>query len=112
MDEINKLQVYNYTFKKDPKNEPHTGVIAQQLQKVFPSAVSKGEDGYLRIRWDEMFYACINAIKTLNQRVASLVKRTLTLENEVNKLEKENSQLKAEVDNISARVEKLKSLRK
>ena len=112
LDEINKLQVYNYTFKKDPKNEPHTGVIAQQLQKVFPSAVSKGEDGYLRIRWDEMFYACINAIKTLNQRVASLVKRTLTLENEVNKLEKENSQLKAEVDNISARVEKLKSLRK
>lgn len=112
LDEINKLQVYNYTFKKDPKKEPHTGVIAQQLQKVFPSAVSKGEDGYLRIRWDEMFYACINAIKTLNQRVASLVKRTLTLENEVNKLEKENSQLKAEVDNISARVEKLKSLRK
>ena len=112
LDEINKLQVYNYTYKKDPKKEPHTGVIAQQLQKVFPSAVSKGEDGYLRIRWDEMFYACINAIKTLNQRISSLVKRTLTLENEVNKLEKENSQLKAEVENISARVEKLKSLRK
>ena len=109
LDEINKLQVYNYTYKKDPKKEPHTGVIAQQLQKVFPSAVSKDEDGYLRIRWDEMFYACINAIKTLNQRVASLVKRTLTLENEITKLEKENSKLKAEVENISSRVKKLKA---
>lgn len=108
LDEINKLQVYNYVYKNDAKKEPHTGVIAQQLQKVFPTAVSKDEDGYLRIRWDEMFYACINAVKTLNQRVASLVKRTLTLENEITKLEKENSKLKAEVENISARVEKLK----
>ena len=42
------------------------GVVAQELQKVFPNAVTKDKDGYLRIRQEDMFYAMINAIKELD----------------------------------------------
>ena len=72
--ELNKLDVYNYTFKKDKENTPRVGVMAQDLQKVFPNAVVKGDDGFLRIRMEDMFYAMINAIKELNAKVCEIVK--------------------------------------
>ena len=69
LDKIRQLKVFNYTFKKDEKKTPHVGVIAQDLQKVFPDAVKKGVDGFLTIRMENMFYAVINAIKELDSRV-------------------------------------------
>ena len=59
LDKIRQLKVFNYTYKKDKKKTPHVGVIAQDLQKIFPDAVSKGKDGFLRIRMEDMFYAII-----------------------------------------------------
>ena len=45
--------------------------MAQDLQKVFPDAVTKGEDGYLRIRFEDMFYAVINAVKELDAKITT-----------------------------------------
>lgn len=107
--EINKLKIYNYTFKNDEKKSPHVGVMAQDLLKVFPNSVFKGNDGYLRIKWDEMFFATINAIKELDRKIIALVKRTTTVETQISKLEKENLLLKSQVDNLTSRVNKLKA---
>lgn len=107
--ELNKLTVYNFTFKNDPKKAPHVGVMAQDLQKVFPNSVFQGEDGYLRIKWDEMFYATINAIKELDRKIVALVKRTTNAETQISKLERENTVLKSQVDSLTARVNKLKA---
>ncbi|MBQ8459515.1 tail fiber domain-containing protein [bacterium] len=109
LDKINELKVYNYTFKDDKNKSPHVGVIAQELQKVFPNSVFKGTDGYLRIRWDEMFYAVINSIKELDAKVVALVKRTTNVETQISKLEKENIELKYQVENLASRVNKLKA---
>lgn len=38
---IKQLKVFNYVYKKDTTKTPHVGVIAQDLQKVFPNAVKK-----------------------------------------------------------------------
>lgn len=107
--ELNQLKVYNYTFKNDKDNLPHVGVIAQELQKVFPNSVVKGDDGYLRISWDEMFYASINGIKELDRKIIALVKRTTNVETQIAQLEKENISLKTQVENLSTRIEKLKT---
>lgn len=90
LDKIRQLKVFNYTFKKDEKKTPHVGVIAQDLQKVFPNAVKKGVDGFLTIRMEDMFYAVINAIKELDSRVT--------------RLEKENQELKARIERLEAKV--------
>ena len=66
---IKQLKVFNYTFKKDETKTPHVGVIAQDLQKVFPDAVKKGTDGFLTIRFEDMFFAMINAIKELEFKI-------------------------------------------
>ncbi len=108
LNEINKLKVYSYTFKDDKDKLPHVGVMAQDLQKVFPNSVSEGKDGYLRIRWDEMFFAAINAIKELDRKIIALVNRTMKVETQIAQLEKENLTLKNQVSALSARVERLK----
>ena len=109
LNEINKLKIYNFTFKNDEKKHPQVGVMAQDLQKVFPNSVFKGPDGYLRIIWDEMFYAAINAIKELDSKLTALVHRTTNIETQIAELENQNSQLKTEVLNLTNRVEKLKN---
>ena len=97
LDKIRQLKVFNYTFKKDAKKEPHVGVIAQDLQKVFPNAVKKGADGFLTIRMEDMFYAVINAIKELDAKYQAQEKR-------INKLEKENKELKTRLDRLEAKI--------
>ena len=87
LDKIRQLKVFNYTFKKDTKKEPHVGVIAQDLQKIFPNAVKKGADGFLTIRMEDMFYAVINAIKELDAKYQAQEKRINELEKRIEKLE-------------------------
>ena len=91
LDKIKALKVYNYTFKKDTTKTPHVGVIAQDLQKVFPDAVKKGTDGFLTIRMEEMFYAMINAIKEFDLKYQAQEKRINDLEKQ---LQKQDARLK------------------
>ena len=107
--EINKIEVKNYTYKKDEKKTPHVGVIAQQLQKVFPNSVFKGEDGFLRIRTEEIFYAMVNSIKELCAKLQDLAAKITGLEAKVTELEKENAELKKQNADFEARLEKLEA---
>ena len=95
LEEIKKLEVFNYTFKKDPDKTPHVGVMAQDLEKIFPKAVFKGDDGFLRIRMEDMFYALVNAVKELSDKIDSLLNNEIsTLQKQVNELEKQNQEIK------------------
>ena len=111
---MKKLDFYHYTFKKDEAKTPMVGVMAQDLQKVFPDAVTKGEDGYLRIRLEDMFYAVINAVKELDSKISEIVadvtsiKTTIKSQQEtIDSLQKENAELKEEIKSIEKRIEKL-----
>ena len=79
--------MFNYTFKKDKNKTPHVGVIAQDLQKVFPDAVTKGEDGFLRIRLEDMFYALVNAVKELDAKVTKLIEQENSKDKKIKELE-------------------------
>ena len=112
--EINALEVKDYTFKNDKEKTPHVGVIAQQLQKIFPNAVTKGEDGYLRIRTEDIFYAMVNSIKDLfkqiqdlTAKVTGLDKRLTALEEQNKLLQEQNKLLKKQNKAIEKRLAKL-----
>ena len=114
LDELKKLDFYHYTFKADKDNTPFVGVIAQDLQKVFPDAVTKDESGYLRIRIEDMFYAVINAVKELDTKISEIVtnitdiKATIQSQQDaIDILKKENAELKDEIKDIEKRIKKL-----
>jgi len=52
------------------------GVIAQELQEIFPDAVTEKSSGLLSVDNDELFWYMINAIKELNDRVEQLENQT------------------------------------
>ena len=99
MDKINKLKVYNYTYKKDDLKTPHVGVVAQELEKIFPNAISKDENGFLQIRHEDMFYAMINALKELYAKLVEKDHEIKVLKKEVKELRKEVNELKKLIKN-------------
>ena len=98
---INRLTVYNYTYKADEEQQPQVGVIAQDLKRVFPNAVSKDKKGYYQIRWDEMFYAAINAIKTLDSMIEALASRVSKDRARIATLKKDNANLEKKLNSLA-----------
>ena len=105
--EILTLKPYEYIFKSDKKKTPQVGVIAQDLQKVFPNSVHQSEDGYLHIRWDEMFYAMINAIKTLDKKVVQIASDITGMDSDVKQLKSSHSKIQKQIASLNERATKL-----
>lgn len=105
--EINALEVKNYTYKDDKNNTPHVGVIAQQLQKVFPNSVIEGSDGFLRIKTEEIFYAMVNSIKELCSKLQDLTAKISGLDKRITELENQNKLLLDQNKEFEKRLEKL-----
>ncbi len=112
LDELRRLKVYNYTFKNDPNNSPHVGVIAQDLKLIFPTAVSKDEKGYYKIRWDEMFYAAINSIKTLNTKIEKLASKVATDKERISTLKRDNAELNLKLDSLVQELDQIEAKKK
>ena len=97
LEQIKQLKTFNYTYKKDKKNIPHVGVMAQDLQKIFPDAVIKDNDGYYRIRKEDMFYAMVNAIK-------ELANKDNEKDLKIQALEKKNAELEARLELLESKI--------
>lgn len=98
---IRKINIKNYKFKKETKKDNvHIGVIAQDIQKILPSAVHKGEDGFLSISTNDIFFVAINAIKELDKELQSLKNQNNELKNQVELLKKQNQNLEKRLSKI------------
>jgi hypothetical protein len=48
----NGLGLYRFRYRGNPQS--YVGVMAQDAQMVRPDAVTRGRDGYLRVRYDRI----------------------------------------------------------
>ena len=74
VDIINKLDMVEFDFIKDKKHE-EVGLIAQEVEKIIPQAISKNpdnEDDFLHIDYTAFVPYLIKAIQELNQKVERL----------------------------------------
>lgn len=109
-DAISKLlliQPYDYSYKADKDATPHVGVIAQDLQVYFPQSVNKSVDGYMNIRWDEMFFATINSVKSLDEVLTDLEKDANELEKDTVKLANNHKVAKERIKDLDKRLKNL-----
>ena len=58
--------------EKSGKEGSDVGVIAQEIQKILPEAVTERENGYLAVRYDRIVPLLIEAIKELSNKVERL----------------------------------------
>ena len=107
LNEIRQIEVDDYTFKADKRKTPQIGVIAQDLQKVFPNSVTVGPNKYFSVSQNEMFYAMLNSIKQLDGIVQGWVKDFKALIARIQSVEDKIVAL-VKVDKMNS--EKIKSL--
>ena len=66
---FNKFQIRDYTVKKT--GEKKTGVIAQEVQEIYPEMVNVGDDGYLMVS-EPNPWQYVKAIQELNAKITLL----------------------------------------
>lgn len=59
-------------LESDRYTKDRIGLIAQELQTTFPEVVKEGNDGYLRVDYDQLIPVLIKAIKQQQQQIESL----------------------------------------
>lgn len=121
LDKIREMKVYDFTWKKDKKSGNRIGVMAQDMQKIIPDAVTKSPDGFLYLNKDFITYTLVNAVKELDsfvqgiinelkivlQKISKIEVRINSLENENKKLKIENQKLKNQIIEINKKLESI-----
>ncbi len=107
LDKLLNVMPYNYSYKADKNAVPQVGVMAQDLEIYMPNAVSKDKNGFLQIRWDEMFYASINSIKELDSKLEGLISETATLEKDTLQVAQDQKSVKNRIEEMNRRLNKL-----
>lgn len=88
---------YNYLpgnrFKFD-SSKNHVGVVAQDLQKVIPDAVTRdSKTDYLTVNTAPVFWASINAIQQLHQKIDDKDREIASLHEKTQDLERKNKMM-------------------
>ncbi|WP_394660373.1 tail fiber domain-containing protein [uncultured Chryseobacterium sp.] len=81
-EKLNQLNGYTYTWR-DRKEFPgqalgegkDMGVIAQEVEKVFPDAVMTNKDGYKSVNYNALIPVLIEALKESNRKIQALEDR-------------------------------------
>ncbi|MDE1466055.1 tail fiber domain-containing protein [Spartinivicinus poritis] len=67
---LTQIKGVSYTF--EPTNTEEYGVIAQDIQQVFPELVTTHESGYLQVNYTGLIPVLVEAVKELKQEVEDL----------------------------------------
>jgi hypothetical protein len=96
LDIVKKIHGYYFHWNTGIDKTRQVGFSAQEVQKVFPEVVSKGEDGYLSIEYGKMTPLLVEAIKAL------------ITEND--RLKEENGLQQTKMETLESRLSKLENL--
>jgi hypothetical protein len=93
LSEILALQPILFNYKVDnpldlPSDNEEVGLIAQDVQEIFPEAVSVSRNGYLDFNMHPIIVAYVNAIKELKAANDDLQEQVNELESRLAKIEK------------------------
>lgn len=66
LEKLSQLNGYTFDWKSNGKSA--VGIIAQEVEKVFPQMVVTGEDGVKRVSYDSLIPVLLEAIKELSKK--------------------------------------------
>ena len=72
LDKIMTLRPVNFSWKSDETKKEMLGLIAQDVEKVFPQLIDENRDGYMGVRYQELVPVLIAAIQELKQEIEIL----------------------------------------
>lgn len=72
--DLSSLNAYRYEFKKpsDADKGFHVGLIAQEVEKILPEAVSKDEKGFLTLDYNAVVAVLVDEVNQLKSEIKQL----------------------------------------
>jgi hypothetical protein len=88
LSDVYKLKGYHYKWIEASRSQDlQTGLIAQEVQKIFPELVQTDEKGFLSVNYIGLIPHLIESVKALRDENESLKNTNQKLENRLEKIE-------------------------
>ena len=98
-EKLRRITPYTYYWKQGNDAQPQLGVMAQEVEKVFPELVNVRSDGYKTVNYTGLIPPMLNVIQEQQQTID-------TLQEQVSQQEQENQAIRAELNEIRRMLEK------
>jgi len=72
LNDLIKVQIRNYNLKNDETKTKQIGVVAQELEQIFPSMIETDKDGIKGVKYSVFVPILIKAIQELSAEVTAL----------------------------------------
>ncbi|MCX6117679.1 MAG: tail fiber domain-containing protein [Proteobacteria bacterium] len=95
LEKISKLSGYFFQWKKGSDKSRQIGVMAQEVEKIFPELVKQGADGIKSVDYPKLAVPMLEAIKSLKGQVDQLKDENAVFKSENTILKSENEVMKA-----------------
>nr|BDT27769.1 tail fiber domain-containing protein [Bacteriovorax sp. HI3] len=67
---VKDINIYSFKYKK--ADETHFGVVAQDVQKIYPELVVTGDDGFLSVKYTEFIPVLIKGMQEQQAKIKEL----------------------------------------
>jgi hypothetical protein len=108
LQKLGQLKGYTYYWQAGPSNQQQLGVVAQEVNKAFPQAVTQGEEGYYSVEYDALLAPMVQAVNQLNTRQQRLLSTQQGQTRQLQTLRHQNQKLKSQVKDLAAENAQLK----
>ena len=88
MEQISKVEGVKYNYKADDASLVHFGVIAQDIEKIFPNLVKTNNKGYKSVNYIELVPMLLEAIKEQQSSIEKLQKQLMNSDRKTMQTEK------------------------
>ncbi len=81
LEKLETINGYYYQWKTGKDQSRKLGVMAQEIEKVFPEVVAQGKDGIKSVSYGHLIAPVIEGVKDLNAKIKSLEVENASLKN-------------------------------
>ncbi|WP_414464648.1 tail fiber domain-containing protein [Hyphomicrobium sp. DY-1] len=111
---LDRLNPVSFRFTADPSRTIHLGLIAQDVQKVYPEAVKTDDKGFLKLDYPSLIGPLVDMLKELkvlvlgdHESLAKLQAANDNMASAIKSLQATNAAFKAANDNLARRLDAL-----
>ncbi|WKN42505.1 tail fiber domain-containing protein [Tunicatimonas pelagia] len=105
---LHQLQAYSYQWKDSKMGEGRQiGLIAQEVEKVYPELVKERSDGYQGVLYQGLIPVLIEATKVQQDSLDVLSQENSLLQNRIKQLEENLNQYEEQLHRIETTIQKM-----
>jgi len=98
-----KLRPVSFRYKNDPSGTLQYGLVAEEVERVYPELVVHGTDGKVQsVRYLEFTALLLNELQKLDERMQTKDRQIAAQQREIDTLKQQNASINALSERVAA----------